>query len=99
MADIDVNSGGIQGTVGSFQGQVAALEAQFDEITAQTAAIRGSWEGDEASAILAQIDKFQAMFDAIRNKNKAYIAFMNQAAQDYTTEDNNENAGANNLSI
>ena len=96
--DIDVNSGGIQGTVGSFQGQVAALEAQFDEIMAKTAAIKGGWQGDESDAILSQIEQFETVFEAVRNKNKKYIEFMNQAAQDYTTEDNTENSNANNLS-
>ena len=97
--DIDVNSGGIQGTVGSFQAAVATLEAQFDEIMAKTAAIKGSWQGDDSDAVLSQIEQFETVFEAVRNKNKRYIEFMNQTAEDYTTEDNSENAGASNLSI
>ena len=53
--DISVDSGGVRGTLGSFQSQVSQLEAKFDEISAKTAAIKGSWEGDEADAILANI--------------------------------------------
>ena len=56
-------------------------------------------EGDEADSILSQIEQFEQVFEAVRSKNKVYIEFMNQAAQDYTTEDNTENAGASNLSI
>ena len=96
--DIDIETGGVQSTVSSVQGQVSELEAKFEEIMAKTSAIKGSWEGDEADATLAQIEKFQILFEAVRNKNKGYIEFMNATAAAYETEDNNTSSAANNLS-
>jgi uncharacterized protein YukE len=95
--DIKVDSGGVRGTLGSFQGQVSALEAKFDEIAAKTAAVKGSWEGDDADAILPQIEKFKEAFDAVRAKNKTYIAFMESSAANYDTEDSQLASAANEL--
>ena len=97
--DINVNSGGVRGTLGSFQSQVSQLEAKFDEISSKTAAIKGSWEGDEADAILANIEQFSKAFDAIRAKNKSYIAFMESSAATYDTEDSEISGAADTLSV
>ena len=87
--NIDIETGGVQSTVSSFQGQVNELEGKFEEIMAKTNAVRGNWEGDEADATLAQIEKFQTLFEAVRKKNEGYIQFMNATAAAYETEDNN----------
>ena len=96
--NIDIETGGVQSTVSSFQGQVNELEGKFEEIMAKTNAVRGNWEGDEADATLAQIEKFQTLFEAVRKKNEGYIQFMNATAAAYETEDNNTSSAANSLS-
>jgi len=95
--DIEVNSGGIQGTASSFQAQVATLESQFDEIMSKTQAVKAGWEGDDSDAVLSQIQKFEQLFEAVRAKNQTYISFMNQTAQNYSTEDDITSAAASNL--
>ena len=95
--DIEVDSGGVRGVLGSFQGEVASLQAQFEEIISQTEAVKSSWQGDEADAILGQIEQLQTAFEAINEKNKGYIAFMESSAAAYDTEDSSISASADSL--
>ena len=95
--DIKVDSGGVRGALGSFQGQAAQLEAKFDEIVAKTAAIKGSWQGDDSDAILSKIEEFKTTFEEIRAKNKNYISFMESSAAAYDTEDSQLSSAAGQL--
>ncbi len=93
-----VDSGGVRSTMASFQSGVADLEAKFDEIKAKTEAVKGSWEGDDADAFLSQIEQFDVLFQAVRDKNKTYINFMNSTAATYDEEDSQIGSAAGDLS-
>ena len=98
MGEIKVDSGGVRSTMASFQSGVSALESKFDEIKAKTAAVKGSWEGDDADNLLSQIEQFDVLFEAVREKNKTYIDFMNSTAATYDEEDSQIGAAASDLS-
>lgn len=91
MATIKVNSAVMREKAAAFETVATSVKNYMDDMRTEVEGLRSYWEGEAASATVAQFQKLANQFDGIFDTIHKYSIFLNDAAEAY---DNVEGANA-----